>query len=44
MRRHFRTPLARYGFSVLAVFAYAGHFYPGAIAAGAIALYSWKIR
>ena len=44
MRRHFRSPLARYGFSALFVIAYAGDFYPGALVAGAIALYAWKIR
>lgn len=44
MRRHFRSPLARWGFPLLCLVAYAGHFYQGAIVAGAITFYAWNAR
>lgn len=39
-----RSPLARWGFAALFVIAYVGDFYPGALVAGAIALYAWNVR
>ena len=42
MRRPFRSPIARFGFPLLCLIAYAGGFYPGAIVAGAITFYAWK--
>ncbi len=44
MRRHFRSPLARYGFSVLAVFAAANHLWAPAIFCTLIATYAWRSR
>lgn len=44
MRHMLRSPLARWGFAALFVIAYAGDFYPGALVAGAIALYAWNVR
>lgn len=44
MRHIFRSPLARWGFSLLALVSYAGGFPQGALLAGALAFYAWKIR
>lgn len=44
MRRQFRTPLARYGFTALALLSYAGGFPQGTLLAGAVAFYAWTIR
>lgn len=44
MRRHFRSPLARWGFTALAVLA-IGTAQPGPfLVAAALAAYAWKIR
>ncbi len=44
MRRMFRTPLARWGFTACALISYAGGFPQGTLLAGAVAFYAWKIR
>ncbi|MEV6504818.1 hypothetical protein AB0M61_01685 [Streptomyces sp. NPDC051642] len=44
MRRHFRSPLARYGFTTLAVLAAATGQLGPAVFAGALAYYAWKVR
>lgn len=45
MRRNIlRTPLARWGFSVLAVFSYANDLFVPAVVCGVVALCAWKIR
>jgi pyruvate/2-oxoglutarate/acetoin dehydrogenase E1 component len=42
MRRQFRTPLARYGFSGLAVFAAANGLWAPALVCSLIAAYAWR--
>ncbi|HEY6114862.1 MAG TPA: hypothetical protein VI172_02790 [Candidatus Dormibacteraeota bacterium] len=42
MRRQFRTPLARYGFSALAVFAAASGLWTPALVCSLIAAYAWR--
>ena len=44
MREHFRSPLARWGFTVLAVFGFATAQPGPALVATVIAIYAWKIR
>jgi hypothetical protein len=42
MRRDFRTPLARYGFTVLAVFAAANGLWTPALVCALLAAYAWR--
>ncbi|MGW5477674.1 hypothetical protein [Streptomyces sp. NPDC004008] len=44
MRRHFQSPLARWGFSALAVLAIATAQPGPFLACTVLALYAWKIR
>jgi hypothetical protein len=44
MRRQFRTPLARWGFTVLALLAIATAQPGPALVTAVLALYAWKIR
>lgn len=44
MRRHFRTPLARWGFTALAVFTGATHQLGPCLFATALALYAWRVH
>lgn len=44
MRRHLHTPLARWGFTTLAILAiYTGQILP-ALVVGALAAYAWTTR
>lgn len=44
MHRRFRAPLARYGFTALALLALANGLILPAVVCAAIALYAWKTR
>lgn len=44
MSRHFRSPLARWGFTVCALLAAATGQLGPAVFAGALAYYAWKVR
>lgn len=44
MRKHFRTPLARWGFTTLAVLAAATGQYGAALFAATLAAYAWHNR
>ncbi|MFF7142282.1 hypothetical protein ACFZB5_13670 [Streptomyces nodosus] len=44
MRRHFRSPLARYGFTVLAVLALATAQTGPALVCTALAIHAWRHR
>jgi len=44
MRRHFRTPLARYGFTVCAAVALLTNQPAPFLFSAALAAYAWRIR
>jgi hypothetical protein len=44
MRRHFQTPLARYGFTVCAAVALLTNQPLPFLVSAAVAAYAWKIR
>lgn len=44
MRRIARTPLARWGFTVLCLLAYANALYPPALLCGCAAFYAWTAK
>lgn len=44
MRRHFRSPLARYGFTALALLALATGQPGPALVTAVLAAYSWRVR
>jgi hypothetical protein len=44
VRRPFRTPLARWGFTVLAALAYGTGQYGAAAFCTVLAFYAWKVR
>ena len=44
MRRHFRTPLARWGFTALALFAAATDQFVPYLFCAALAFYAWRVR
>jgi hypothetical protein len=44
MRRHFRSPLARWGFTVLAVLAIATAQPGPFLVATVLAAYAWRVR